>query len=94
MKALTPTLCIISNFQVFQKQVRKAKAGDNVGLLLRGVKKEAIHRGMFVCKPNTMTQTDAFTAQLYIQTKQEGGRTKPITRNYINQVCAYSIPQV
>ena len=74
---------------MFQKPVTKAKAGDNVGLLLRGVKRDVIQRGMFVCKPNTLTQTDAFTAQLYIQTKQEGGRTKPITSNYINQVSEY-----
>ena len=49
-----------------------AKAGDNIGILLRGVKRDFVRRGMFLCKPDSLIQTDAVRAQLYIRTKQEG----------------------
>ena len=74
------------SWQVFHKQVAMAKAGDNVGVLLRGMKKDVIQRGMFLCKPDSQKQTDQVNATVYIRTKEEGGRTKPITNNYINQV--------
>ena len=67
-----------------------AKAGDNVGVLLRGMKKDVIQRGMFLCKPDSQKQTDQVNATIYIRTKEEGGRTKPITNNYINQVWFWS----
>ena len=71
---------------MFHKQVTLAKAGDNVGVLLRGMKKEFVQRGMFLCKPESLKQTDQMKATVYIRTKEEGGRSKPITNNYINQV--------
>ena len=72
--------------QVFHKKTLTAKAGDNVGILLRGIKRETVQRGMFICKPDSIVQTDAFRAQLYVRTKAEGGRSKPMLTNYINQV--------
>ncbi len=64
-----------------------AKAGDNVGFLLRGVKREAIRRGMFLCNPGTLRQTDCFKARVYVLTEEEGGRRNPVT-NYNTQVRA------
>ncbi|XP_064620655.1 elongation factor Tu, mitochondrial-like [Lineus longissimus] len=76
----------ISDLQVFKKSVPTCKAGDNVGVLLRGVRPEAIERGMFVGIPGSFQQCNSFEAQIYVITKQEGGRSKPITDNYIQMM--------
>jgi elongation factor Tu len=73
----------VSDLQVFKKSVPTCSAGDNVGVLLRGVRPEAIERGMFVGLPESFQQCNSFEAQVYVITKQEGGRSKPITDKYI-----------
>lgn len=62
----------------------RAIAGDNVGVLLRGVKLELIDRGMYVGTPGQLRQSDRFNARLYVLTRAEGGRSKPLTTGYIN----------
>ena len=76
----------VGDLQVFHKSVLTAQAGDNVGVLLRGIRKELVLRGMFIAKPGSVSQYDAFEALIYIRTKSEGGRTKPITTNSINMM--------
>lgn len=76
----------LTDIQVFKKSVQSAKAGDHVGILLRGIKKDFVHRGMVLCKPESQHQHNHFEAHIYVRTRAEGGRSKPITTNYINQV--------
>ncbi|KAK3588314.1 hypothetical protein CHS0354_000317 [Potamilus streckersoni] len=76
----------LSDLQVFKKSVQKCVAGDNLGALLRGVKKELVERGMFLCKPEAFKQYDSFEAQVYILSKAEGGRSKPIIDGYIQMM--------
>lgn len=75
-----------SDIQVFRKSVTSCKAGDNVGVLLRGVKSEFIQRGMFLVRPGFVQQHNTFEATVYILTKSEGGRSKPITDQYIQNM--------
>ena len=63
-----------------------AKAGDNVGILLRNIKPEFVQRGMFICQPDSLQQNDSFEVQLYVLLKSEGGRSKPLTNNYIQMM--------
>lgn len=70
-------------FQVFRKSVPHAAAGDNVGVLLRGVKRDLVERGMYLAAPGRLQQSDRFTARLYVLTRAEGGRSKPLTSGYI-----------
>ena len=70
--------------QVFCKSVPQAVAGDNVGVLLRGVKREFVDRGMFLGAPGRLTQSDHFAARLYVLTAAEGGRSKPLTTGFSN----------
>ena len=83
-----------SDIQRFKQSVSSAEAGDNVGVLVKGVKKELIDRGMCLCKPNSVTLTNYFEAQLYVRTKDEGGRSKPIKDNYqqVLYMDLFSIP--
>jgi len=67
---------------MFRKLLDEGIAGDNVGLLLRGTKKEEVERGMVVAKPGTITPHTDFEAQVYVLTKEEGGRHKPFTSGY------------
>ena len=60
----------------------RGRAGDNVGLLLRGVKREDIERGQVICKPGSITPHTEFKAQVYVLTKDEGGRHTPFFNNY------------
>ena len=76
----------ISDLQVFRKSVSNAKAGDNVGILLRNIKPEFVQRGMFICQPDSLQQNDSFEVQLYVLLKSEGGRSKPLTNNYIQMM--------
>lgn len=77
---------VASDLQVFRKSLREVKAGDNVGVLLRGFKKEMIERGMFLSQPGYLTEHNCFKAQVYVQRKSEGGRSKPVTDNYIQMM--------
>src|ERR671923_204628 len=63
-------------------EIDKGQAGDNVGLLIRGIKREEVERGMVVVKPGTTTPHTEFEAQVYILSKEEGGRHTPFFQNY------------
>ncbi|MDD5696651.1 MAG: elongation factor Tu [Candidatus Pacebacteria bacterium] len=68
--------------EMFNKSLNQGKAGDNVGVLLRGLKKEDIERGQILAKPGTITPHTEFEAQIYILTKEEGGRHTPFFSGY------------
>ncbi|CRL06158.1 CLUMA_CG018892, isoform A [Clunio marinus] len=84
----------ISEIQVFKKNVLKAYAGDNVGVLLRGVKISSVQRGMLLCAYGTETMSNHFDASMYALSRSEGGRIKPISSKYIQQLFSrtWSIP--
>ena len=67
---------------MFRKILDRGEAGDNVGLLLRGIEKEAIRRGMVICKPGSVTPHQKFKAEVYVLSKEEGGRHTPFFNNY------------
>jgi len=73
---------VVTGIQMFHKDMDEAIAGDNVGLLLRGVKKEDVERGMVVAKPGTITPHTEFEAEVYVLTPEEGGRHTPFTSGY------------
>ncbi len=73
---------VVTGIEMFNKQLDKGMAGDNAGLLLRGVNKEQIQRGMVLAKPGSITPHTEFEATLYILTKEEGGRHTPILPGY------------
>ncbi|MFA7326410.1 MAG: elongation factor Tu [Candidatus Kapaibacterium sp.] len=68
--------------EMFRKLLDQGQAGDNVGLLLRGVEKEELERGMVICKPGAITPHHKFTAQVYVLKKEEGGRHTPFFSGY------------
>ena len=72
----------ITGVEMFRKLLDSAEAGDNVGLLLRGVDKKAIERGQVLCKPNSIHPHTKFTGQVYVLTEKEGGRQKPFFSGY------------
>ena len=72
----------VTGVEMFRKLLDSAQAGDNVGILLRGTKKEDVERGQVVCKPGTITPHTNFEANVYVLTKDEGGRHKPFFSNY------------
>jgi len=74
------TVC--TGVEMFHKLLDQGQAGDNVGLLLRGTKKEDVERGQVVCKPGSITPHTNFEANVYVLTKEEGGRHKPFFSNY------------
>jgi elongation factor Tu len=67
---------------MFQKTLDQGMAGDNVGVLLRGVAKEDIERGMVLAKPGSITPHTEFEGEVYVLTKEEGGRHTPFFKNY------------
>ncbi len=73
---------IVTGVEMFRKLLNEGQAGDNVGLLLRGVKKEDIERGMVIAKPGSITPHTKFKAKVYILTKDEGGRHSPFFNGY------------
>ncbi len=73
---------VVTGVEMFRKILDDGQAGDNVGLLLRGVKKEEISRGMVICKPNSITPHTKFKAEIYVLKKEEGGRHTPFHNNY------------
>jgi elongation factor Tu len=72
----------ITGVEMFRKILDRGEAGDNVGLLLRGIEKEQIKRGMVICKPNTVTPHAKFKAEVYVLSKEEGGRHTPFFNKY------------
>ncbi|GIV22923.1 MAG: elongation factor Tu [Bacteroidia bacterium] len=73
---------VVTGIEMFRKLLDEGQAGDNVGLLLRGIDKDQVRRGMVVCAPNSVTPHKKFKAEVYILTKEEGGRHTPFTNNY------------
>ena len=72
----------ITGVEMFRKILDRGEAGDNVGLLLRGIDKKDIKRGMVICKPGSVTPHANFKAEVYILSKEEGGRHTPFHNNY------------
>jgi elongation factor Tu len=80
LKATAKT--VITGIEMFNKQLDEGRAGDNAGLLLRGTKKEDVERGQVLAKPGTITPHTEFDAEIYILTKEEGGRHTPFFKGY------------
>ena len=72
----------ITGVEMFRKLLDEGRAGDNVGLLLRGTKREEVERGQVLCKPGTVTPHKKFKGEVYILSKDEGGRHTPIFKGY------------
>jgi elongation factor Tu len=72
----------VTGVEMFRKILDRGEAGDNVGLLLRGIDKEAIRRGMVICKPGSVTTHRNFKAEVYVLSKEEGGRHTPFFKGY------------
>ena len=73
---------VVTGVEMFRKLLDEAQAGDNIGALLRGVQRTEIERGQVLCKPGSVTCHHKFTAQVYVLTKDEGGRHTPFFNNY------------
>jgi elongation factor Tu len=72
----------VTGVEMFRKEMDCGLAGDNCGVLIRGIDKDAVERGMVLCKPNSITPHTKFTAEVYILKKEEGGRHTPFFNNY------------
>lgn len=72
----------VTGVEMFRKMLDEGQAGDNVGILLRGIEKDAVERGQVLAKPGTATPHTEFEAEVYILTKEEGGRHKPFANGY------------
>jgi elongation factor Tu len=72
----------VTGVEMFRKLLDEGQAGENVGLLLRGIKREEVERGQVCCKPGSITPHTEFDAQVYILSKDEGGRHTPFFKNY------------
>ena len=72
----------ITGVEMFRKELDKGQAGDNIGCLLRGTKKEEVERGQVLAKPGSITPHTKFTAEIYVLSKDEGGRHSPFFSNY------------
>ena len=73
---------VVTGVEMFRKTLDKGEAGDNVGLLVRGTKREEVERGMVCCKPGSVTPHTEFEAEIYVLTKEEGGRHTPFFNDY------------
>ena len=73
---------VVTGIEMFRKQMDEAMAGDNIGALLRGIDRDKIQRGQVIAKPGSVTCHTKFTAQVYVLTKDEGGRHTPFFNNY------------
>jgi elongation factor Tu len=73
---------VVTGVEMFRKLLDSGEAGDNVGLLLRGVEKEELERGMVIAAPNSITPHTKFTAEIYVLKKEEGGRHTPFFNGY------------
>jgi elongation factor Tu len=80
---LNPTVkTVVTGIEMFNKSLDEGRAGDNAGILLRGIKKEDVERGQILAKPGTVTPHTEFVGQTYILTKEEGGRHSPFFKGY------------
>jgi len=80
IKPTTKTTC--TGVEMFRKLLDQGQAGDNVGVLLRGTKREEVERGQVLCKPGSITPHTHFTGEIYVLSKEEGGRHTPFFANY------------
>jgi elongation factor Tu len=80
LRPTAKTVC--TGVEMFRKLLDSGQAGDNIGALLRGTKKEEVERGQVLCKPGSITPHTNFEANVYVLTKEEGGRHKPFFNNY------------
>ena len=74
--------CVVTGVEMFRKILDYAEAGDNIGLLLRGIEKDDLERGMVLCAPKSITPHTKFKGQVYILSKEEGGRHTPFFKGY------------
>ncbi len=77
-----PLTSVITGVEMFRKILDRGEAGDNAGLLLRGIDKDAIKRGMVICKPKSVTPHKHFKCEVYVLSKDEGGRHTPFFNGY------------
>jgi len=77
-----PKKTVVTGIEMFNKQLQEGRAGDNAGILLRGIKKEEVERGMVLAAPGSITPHTEFEAEVYALTKEEGGRHKPFFKGY------------
>src|SRR5665213_2770878 len=80
LKATTKTIC--TGVEMFRKLLDEGRAGDNVGVLLRGTKREEVERGQVLAKPGSITPHTQFECEVYVLTKEEGGRHTPFFKGY------------
>ena len=80
LRATQKTTC--TGVEMFRKLLDQGQAGDNIGALLRGTGKDDVERGQVLCKPGSITPHTNFEGQVYVLTKEEGGRHKPFFNNY------------
>jgi elongation factor Tu len=73
---------VVTGVEMFRKLLDQGQAGDNIGVLLRGTKRDEIERGQVLAKPGSITPHTEFTAQVYVLSKEEGGRHTPFFNNY------------
>jgi elongation factor Tu len=73
---------VVTGVEMFKKNLDQGQAGDNVGILLRGVERDDIERGQVLCKPGSITPHTEFESEVYILTKEEGGRHTPFFKGY------------
>ncbi|KAI9709532.1 MAG: translation elongation factor Tu [Bogoriella megaspora] len=85
-KNTAPIKTKVTDIETFKKSCEESRAGDNSGLLLRGVKREDVRRGMVICKPGTTTPHKKFRVSMYVLTKEEGGRHTGFHGNYRPQI--------
>jgi elongation factor Tu len=76
------TKSVVTGVEMFHKQLEEGEAGDNAGILLRGVDREEVQRGMVLAKPGSITPHTRFKAEVYVLTKEEGGRHKAFFAGY------------
>jgi elongation factor Tu len=80
--AAAPRRTVVTDIEMFRKSLDQATAGDNVGLLLRGVEREDVERGQVVAVPGSITPHTEFKAEVYVLSKEEGGRHTPFFTGY------------
>ena len=80
LKDTTKTTC--TGVEMFRKLLDEGRAGENVGVLLRGTKRDEVERGQVLCKPNSVTPHTQFQSEVYVLSKEEGGRHTPFFKGY------------
>jgi len=73
---------VVTGIEMFRRLLDKGEAGDNAGILLRGINKEQLERGMVLCKPGSITPHKEFECEVYVLSKDEGGRHTPFFKGY------------